>query len=98
VHDMWAWGPLARGWAVVFGGDEETHYLRRWRAPHAVVRLLRTQRPTPEEYDSWARGPYARDWVVGCGRDEEARHHGSTVRSLRGGLPSSHSEISALAI
>jgi hypothetical protein len=28
-----------------------------WRAPHAAVRLLRTRRPTPEEYDSWARAP-----------------------------------------
>jgi hypothetical protein len=27
--------------------------------------------------------------------DEEAHHHGSIVRSLRGVLPSSHSEISA---
>jgi hypothetical protein len=30
-------------------------YRGRWRAPHVAVRLLRTQRPTPEEYDSWAR-------------------------------------------
>jgi hypothetical protein len=50
-------GPRARGWAAVFGGDEEAHYLRRWRAPHAAVRLLRTRRPTPKEYDSWARAP-----------------------------------------
>jgi hypothetical protein len=50
-------GPRVRGWAVGFGGSEETHYRRRWRAPHATVRLLRTRRPTPEEHDSWARAP-----------------------------------------
>jgi hypothetical protein len=49
--------PRVRDWAVGFGGGEETHYRRRWRAPHAAVRLLRTRRPTPEEYDSWARAP-----------------------------------------
>jgi hypothetical protein len=32
-------------------------YRGRWRAPHSMVRLLRTRRPTPEEYDSWARAP-----------------------------------------
>jgi hypothetical protein len=46
--------PRARGWSAAFSGGEEAHYRRRWRAPHAVVRLLRTRRPTPEEYDSWA--------------------------------------------
>jgi hypothetical protein len=50
-------GPRARGWAAAFDGDEETHYRRRWRAPHAVVRLLRTRRQTPKEYDSWAQAP-----------------------------------------
>ena len=50
-------GPHARDWAVGFGGGEEAHYRRRWRAPHVAVRLLRTRRPTPEEYDSWARAP-----------------------------------------
>jgi hypothetical protein len=50
-------GPRVRGWAAAFGGDEETHYRRRWRAPHAAVRLLRTWRPTPKEYDLWARAP-----------------------------------------
>jgi hypothetical protein len=50
-------GPRARGWAAAFGKDEEVHYRRRWRAPHAAVRLLRTRRPTPKEYDSWARAP-----------------------------------------
>jgi predicted alpha/beta hydrolase family esterase len=50
-------GPHARGRAAAFGGDEEAHYRRWWRAPHAAVRLLRTRRPMPEEYDSWARAP-----------------------------------------
>jgi hypothetical protein len=50
-------GPRARHWAVDFGGGEEAHCCRRWRAPHAAVRLLRTRRPTPKEYDSWARAP-----------------------------------------
>jgi hypothetical protein len=50
-------GPCVRDWAVGFGGGEEAHYRRRWRAPHAAVRLLRTWRPTPEEYDSWAWVP-----------------------------------------
>jgi predicted alpha/beta hydrolase family esterase len=50
-------GPRARDWVVGFGGGEEVHYRGRWRAPHAAVRLLRTRRPTPEEYDSWARAP-----------------------------------------
>jgi hypothetical protein len=49
--------PRVRDWAVGFGGGEETHYRRRWRAPHAAVRLLRTRRPTPEEYDLWAQAP-----------------------------------------
>jgi hypothetical protein len=48
-------GPRVIYWAVGFGGGEEAHYRRRWRAPHTAVRLLRTRRPTPEEYDSWAR-------------------------------------------
>jgi hypothetical protein len=46
-----------RGWATAFGGDEEVHYRRQWRAPHAVVHLLCTRRPTPKEYDSWAQAP-----------------------------------------
>jgi hypothetical protein len=50
-------GPRVRGWSAAFDGDEEAHYRRRWRAPHAAVRLLRTRRPTPKEYDSWARAP-----------------------------------------
>jgi hypothetical protein len=48
-------GPRVRDWSAAFGGGEEAHYRRRWRAPHAAVRLLHTWRPTPEEYDSWAR-------------------------------------------
>jgi hypothetical protein len=50
-------GPRVRGWAAAFGRDEEAHYRRRWRAPHAAVRLLRTWSPTPKEYDSWAWAP-----------------------------------------
>jgi hypothetical protein len=50
-------GPRARGWSAAFGGGEEAHYRRRWRAPHAAVRLLRTRRPTPKDYDSWAQAP-----------------------------------------
>jgi hypothetical protein len=55
--DSWARAPRVKDWAVGFGGDEEAHYRRRWRAPHAAVRLLRTRRPTPKEYDSRARAP-----------------------------------------
>jgi hypothetical protein len=50
-------GPRVRDWSATFGGGEKAHYCRRWHAPHAVVRLLRTRRPTPKEYDSWARAP-----------------------------------------
>jgi hypothetical protein len=50
-------GPRVRGWAAAFGGGEEAHYRRRWRAPHVAVCLLRARRPTPKEYDSWARAP-----------------------------------------
>jgi hypothetical protein len=50
-------GPRVRGWAAAFGGGEEAHYRRRWHAPHAAVRLLRTRRLTPKEYDSWAQAP-----------------------------------------
>jgi hypothetical protein len=50
-------GPRARGWSATFGGGEEAHYRRRWRAPHVAVHLLRTRRPTPKEYDSWAQAP-----------------------------------------
>jgi hypothetical protein len=50
-------GPHVRDWAVGFGGGEEAHYCRRWRAPHAAVCLLRTRRPMPKEYDSWAQAP-----------------------------------------
>jgi hypothetical protein len=49
--------PHVRDRVVGFGGGEETHYRRRWRAPHAVVHRLRTRRPTPEEYDSWTQAP-----------------------------------------
>jgi hypothetical protein len=49
--------PHVRDWSAAFDGGEEVHYRRRWRAPHVAVCLLRTRRPTPEEYDSWARAP-----------------------------------------
>jgi hypothetical protein len=52
--ESWAW---AGGWSAAFGGDEEVHYRRRWRAPRVAVRLPRTRKPTPEDYDSWARAP-----------------------------------------
>jgi hypothetical protein len=50
-------GPRIRDWPVGFGGGEEAHYRGRRPAPHATVRLLRTQRPTPKGNDSWARAP-----------------------------------------
>jgi hypothetical protein len=50
-------GPRVRDQAVGFSEGEKAHYRRRWCAPHAAVRLLRTWRSTPEEYDSWARAP-----------------------------------------
>jgi hypothetical protein len=50
-------GPRVRDWSAAFGGGEEAHYRRRWRAPHAAVHLIRTRRPTPKEYDSWAQAP-----------------------------------------
>jgi hypothetical protein len=50
-------GPHVRDRSAAFGGGEEAHYRRQWRALHAAVRLLYARRPTPEEYDSWARTP-----------------------------------------
>jgi hypothetical protein len=49
-------GPRARGWSATFGGDQGVHYHRRWHVLHTAVRLLRTRRPTLEEYDlrAWA--------------------------------------------
>ena len=32
-------------------------YHGQWRAPYAAVCLLRTRRPSSEEYDSWAWAP-----------------------------------------
>jgi hypothetical protein len=49
--------PRVRDWAIGFGRGEEAHYRRRWHAPHAAVRLLRTRRSTPKEYDSRAWAP-----------------------------------------
>jgi hypothetical protein len=50
-------GPRVKDWAVGFCGGEEAHYRRQRHVPHAAVHLLRTRRPTPEEYDLWARAP-----------------------------------------
>jgi hypothetical protein len=50
-------GPHVIYWTVVFDGDEEAHYRRRWFAPCVAVRLLRTQRPAHQLYDLWARAP-----------------------------------------
>jgi hypothetical protein len=50
-------GPCAKDWAVGFGGGEEAHYRRRWRALHASVRLLRTQKPARQVHDMWAWAP-----------------------------------------
>jgi hypothetical protein len=92
-------GPRARGWAAAFDGDEEAHYHRRWRAPHAVVHLLRTRRLTPKEYDSWARTPRVRGWVTlaRIGRDLVQRLGASVGNlSLKGDSPErgSHSHHS----
>jgi hypothetical protein len=62
-------GPHARDWAIGFGGGEEAHCCRRWRAPLAAVRLLRTQDPARQVHDMWA-------WAVVLGRDEEMHYHG----------------------
>jgi hypothetical protein len=84
-------GPRARGWSAAFGGGEEAHYRGRWRAPHTAVRLLRTQRPTLEEYDLWARAP-----VLGAGSpwrasgeifSDVSRHQWGNL-SLKGTPPS----------
>jgi hypothetical protein len=85
-------GPHARDWAVGFGGGEETHYRRRWRAPHAAVRLLRTRKPTPKECDSWARAPVSEDGpllsVVCVGRDLLRRIRASVGESFfKKGIP-----------
>jgi hypothetical protein len=50
-------GPCARDWAVGFGGGKEAHNHRRRRALHALVRLLRTQKPARLVYDMWAWAP-----------------------------------------
>jgi hypothetical protein len=86
-------GPRVRDWAVGSSGGEEMHYRRRWRAPHAAVRLLRTRRSTPEEYDSWARAPapetgspWRASGAVLCGGPEESqnrRYDFSIPRSRR---------------
>jgi hypothetical protein len=63
-------GPRVRGWVAAFGVDEEPHYRGRWLAPHAVVRLLRTRRPTPKEYDSWAQAPVTETGLLWCAPGE----------------------------
>jgi hypothetical protein len=50
-------GPRARDWVVGFSGGEEAHYRNRWRALHALVRLLRTQKPVRQVHDMWAWAP-----------------------------------------
>jgi hypothetical protein len=50
-------GTCARDWAVGFGGGEEAHYPRRWRALHASVHLRRTQKLAHQVHDMWAWAP-----------------------------------------
>ena len=50
-------GPRVRDWAIGFGGGEDAHYRRRWRALHVSVRLLRTQKPVRQVHDMWAWAP-----------------------------------------
>jgi hypothetical protein len=50
-------GPRIRDWLIGFGRGEETHYHGQHPAPHAMVRLLHTRRPTPKGHDSWAWAP-----------------------------------------
>jgi hypothetical protein len=45
---------------------------RWWCAPHAVVRLLCTRRPTPKEYHSWARAPVPEAEPTAFGGGKEA--------------------------
>jgi hypothetical protein len=68
-------GPRVRLWAIGFGVGEEAYYRGRRLAPHAVVRLLRTRRPTPKEYDSWARAPVLEAGLLLSA--EMKRHDGS---------------------
>jgi hypothetical protein len=65
-----------RDWAVGFGGGEEAHCCRRWRAPRVVVRLLCTQDPACQVHDMWGLGSHARGWAVVFGGDEETHYHG----------------------
>jgi hypothetical protein len=60
--------PHAADWSAAFGRGEETHHCGRWHAPHVVVRLLRTQRPTPKVYDSWPEPPCQRLGHLGVRR------------------------------
>jgi hypothetical protein len=49
--------PRARDWAVGFGGGEEAHYCRQWRALHASVLLPRAQNLACQVHDMWAWAP-----------------------------------------
>jgi hypothetical protein len=47
---------LTRWTGLLLSVEMKRRIYRGWRhAPHVAVHLLRTWRPTPEEYDSWAR-------------------------------------------
>jgi hypothetical protein len=62
---------------LLLSAETKRHiYHGRWRAPHVVVHLLRTWRPTPEEYDSWARAPVPE---AGSPRCTFLRHFGALV-------------------
>jgi hypothetical protein len=50
-------GPGARDWVVGFGGGEEAHYRRQWRALHTSVLLLCTQNLARQVHDMWAWAP-----------------------------------------
>jgi hypothetical protein len=73
-------GPRVRDWAVGFGGGEEAYYRRRWLAPLAVVRLLRTRRPMPKEHDSWAQAPMSE---AGPLLSEEMKRRGGSLLAWR---------------
>jgi hypothetical protein len=87
-YDSWARAFVPEtGSFVSCGGDEEAHYRGRRFAfrVRAVIRLLRTQGPTPKEYDSWARAPASVTGPLFL-----AVMKGRTTAG--GGLPSQHSE------
>jgi hypothetical protein len=81
-------GPRVRDWAVGFGGGEEAHYRRRWRASS------RLSSPAPHietgAPGAWhvGLGPHARGRTTGCGEAEGACYRGVVACSLCGGSPS----------